>query len=200
MKKLRNWFISGIITIFPIALTFYLIGKVVEVADNMFVPVLKPLTNLSIPGIGFILAVIVIILVGALTSNILGKKVASWVELLFSKIPIIKTIFVPLKQIVSNMSSNTNNAFRQVVLVEFPRDNSYSIGFITSDSVEMPKGDMIPIFVPTTPNPTNGFLIYVKSSEYTPLNIGVDEGIKMVISMGTISPDRVDEIINKVTL
>lgn len=197
MKKIRNWFISGIITIFPIALTFYLIGKVVEVADDIFVPILEPLTHINIPGIGFVVAVIMIILVGGLTSNILGKKLTSWIEHLFSKTPIIKTIFVPLKQIVANMSSSTNNAFRQVVLVEFPRDNCYSIGFITNDSVKMPKGDKVPIFVPTTPNPTNGFLIYVEPSKYTPLSIGVDEGLKMVISMGTISSDNINEIMNK---
>lgn len=197
MKKLRNWFISGVITIIPIGITFYLINKVVEWSDHMFIPVLKPLMNVNIPGVGFIFALLIIFIIGALSSNIVGKKLESLIDQLFSKIPIIKTIFVPLKKIVENMSSKTNNAFQQVVLVEFPRDNCYSVGFITNDSVNMPHGDMVPIFVPTTPNPTNGFLIYLDSSKYIPLKIGIDEGIKMVVSMGSISPDKIDKGIFK---
>ncbi len=193
MKRIRNWFISGIITIFPIGVTFYLIGKVVELTDHIFVPIIQPLTRINIPGIGLFLALILIIGVGALTSNIIGNKLTSYVNNLFSRIPIIKTVFVPLKQIVENMSSKTNNAFRQVVLVEFPRDDCYSIGFLTNDSIEMISSNKVPVFVPTTPNPTNGFLIYVEPSKYVPLNIGVDEGIKMVVSMGTISPSSIHE-------
>lgn len=193
MKRIRNWFISGIITIIPIAITVYLIGKVVELTDHIFVPVLQPLTSINIPGIGFLLAFIFIVFIGALTSNIVGNKLKSLVDKLFSRIPIIKTIFVPLKQIVENLSSKTNNSFRQVVLVEFPRDNCYSIGFLTNDSIEMLSSNRVPVFVPTTPNPTNGFLIYVEPSKYTPLKIGVEEGIKMVVSMGSISPSKIDK-------
>jgi uncharacterized membrane protein len=183
------FFIAGLFTLLPIILTFWILGGVFIGLDSILGDQLTSLFGFRIPGLGLILELGFIIIVGMVTSNVVGKKMTEIVEKNLVRIPVLKTIYLPVRDILSNFTDKKSNNFKKAVLVEYPKANIYSMGFITKESIEVDGIPKTVVFIPTTPNPTSGFLVYLNKGEYKEIDIPVDTALKSIVSLGSISPD-----------
>ena len=199
--RLRAYFFAGVLVTAPIGITAYLAWSVVSWVDESVLPLLpaqyNPETYLpfSLPGIGLVVLLVFMTAVGAVTAGMLGRMVVGYGERVLSRMPIIRSVYSATKQIFETMLAKKSTAFREVVLVEFPRPGMWSIGFITGvtegEVQELADEEVLNVYIPTTPNPTSGFLCFVPRSEVYALSMTVEEGIKLVVSGGlVIPPDR----------
>ena len=200
MATLRKYLIAGLLVWLPLGATYLILRMVVELLDRTILllpPEYRPesLFGFNIPGLGLILALVILFLTGLLAANILGRKLVGLWENLLNRIPLVRTIYNSVKQITSTVLLTDNKAFSKVVLVEFPRKGAWSMGFLTSDvsaSGSVREEDRLAVvFVATTPNPTTGFLIAVKRTEIIELEMSIEEAVKYVMSMGVILPDHI---------
>lgn len=201
LARLRNWFLAGIVVTAPLAITIYLTLYFIEAVDrnvdSMLPPELKPATYLpiQIPGLGLIIALVSLTLIGFLATNFLGRSVIGIGERVVARMPLVRGIYGALKQLFETVLSQSGGSYRQVVLVPFPREGCWAIAFVTTEQTgevgrAIGQDDIIGVYVPTTPNPTGGYLIYVRRSEVVPLKMTVEEGMKVVISTGVVqAPD-----------
>lgn len=185
MKLIRKWFLSGIAILLPVGLTAFVLVWIFNLLDGILKGLISNIFGKEIPGLGLLLLLVIIFVVGLLTSNFIGSKIAGWLEKLVSKIPLIKTVYNPIRKITSGLSSDKNESFKKVVLIEFPKEGTKSIGFITNSDFSIKGEDKISVFIPTTPNPTNGFLVLVDKADVEILDVTVNEGLNMVVSMGS---------------
>jgi uncharacterized membrane protein len=196
--RLRAYFFAGILVTAPIGITIYLAWSVVTWVDESVLPFLPPKYNpetylpFSLPGIGLIVLIIFLTAIGAITAGMIGRMVVGYSERVLSRTPVIRSVYSATKQIFETMLAQKSAAFREVVLVEFPRTGMWSIGFITGvtegEIQELTDEQVLNVYIPTTPNPTSGYLCFVARSEVYPLSMSVEEGIKMVVSGGLVSP------------
>jgi uncharacterized membrane protein len=196
--RLRGYFFAGVLVTAPLAITVYIAWILISFVDervfSLIPPVYNPETYLpfSIPGIGLVLMLIVVTIIGALTAGYVGKLVLRTGERLLSRMPVVRNIYSTAKQIVETVVHNKTSAFREVALVEYPRRGMWTIGFITGrsiDEVAATGGEpLINVFVPTTPNPTSGFLLFLPDRDVHRLAMTVEEAIKLVISGGIVTP------------
>lgn len=188
-----NRFLTGFFVVLPMGLTIWLLYKVVIMGDAFLERILSNYFETTIPGLGFIITIILIFVVGVLVNSLIGKKLRTLIELLFLKLPIIKTIYSPLKDITDNFSKKGSSNFKKVVFINFPNDKlSKSLGFITKENIIINEEEKTAIFIPTTPNPTNGFLIYLNKEDYIELDISIEEALKTIVSIGSISPEKIN--------
>ena len=196
--RLRGYFFAGILVIAPISITVYIAWLFISFIDQKVFSVLPPVYNpetylpFSIPGIGVVLMLVGLTLIGALTAGYLGKVFLRLSERVLNRMPIVRSIYGAAKQIVETVVSNKSSAFREVALVEYPRKGVWTLCFLTGRTIDQ-IGDvagprLVNIFVPTTPNPTSGFLLFVPESDIRRLDMTVEEGIKLVISTGIVTP------------
>ncbi len=198
--RLRNYFLAGVIVVAPISITFFIVWQVVQVVDGNVQRMLpdryNPETYLpfSIPGLGVLLMVGLITLIGMLTAGLVGRTVMRTGESILNQMPVIRSIYGTLKQIFETVFSHSSQSFREVVLVEYPRRGIWAIGFVTGvtrgEIQERVEPQLVNVFLPTTPNPTSGFLLFLPRDEVIGLDMSVEDGIKMVISSGIVAPDR----------
>ena len=195
--KLRKYLITGLLIWVPLGVTILVIKLLVDMLDKtlLLLPhALRPATLLGfdIPGLGIILSTLFVFITGFLLTNLAGKKFVSWGESLLDRIPLVRSIYSALKQVTETILSPDKNSFRQVVLIEYPRKSIWIIGFQTSDSPEefnqLSGEKLLTIFVPTTPNPTSGFIIMVPEKDTKKLDMDVEDALKMVISLGVVTP------------
>jgi len=194
-KIFKNYFVTGIIVIVPLLVTFLVIRALINMIDNLFnmlPPNLQPQTYVPIFGFELITAFLLIILVGLLVSNFLGKKSLSLWEGFLKRIPLVKTIYKGVQQLTSGIVSD-KKMFSKVVLIQYPVRNLYVIGFVTGEDkhfLKNPEGKkMLKIFIPTTPNPTSGFFCIVPEDEVQYLDITSDEAFRLIISAGSSEPE-----------
>lgn len=190
MKHLRKIFLAGLFTILPLAVTFFLIYWLVSKADAILRTPITSILGTYIPGLGFFTLLAVIFLTGLLTNNLLGRWVMRQIEKILNKLPIIKNLYGSISDIQKTFSDNPSKSFSQVALIDYPLKGTKSMGFIANKEVHMNGELYYSVFVPTAPNPTNGFLLFLKEDEIELLDIPVDVAIKMVISMGTFKPEK----------
>jgi uncharacterized membrane protein len=198
--RLRNYFLAGLIVVAPISITLFIVWHVVELVDNTVGQVLPGRYNpesylpFTVPGIGLLLMVGLITLVGMMAAGFVGRSVMRFGESLLSRMPIIRSIYGTLKQIFETVFSQSSQSFREVVLIEYPRRGIWAIGFVTGTTrgevQARVEPQLINVFVPTTPNPTSGFLLFVPREDVLKLDMTVEEGVKMVISGGIVAPER----------
>jgi len=208
LTRLRNYFLTGIIVTAPIALTIYLTWQFIDWVDSQAIPLLPAQYNpenylpFSLPGLGLVISVVILTFVGFLTANIFGRTLLRTGERLVGRMPVVRTIYGALKQILETVLSQSSNSFRQAVLVEYPRRGIWTVAFVTGETegevAECLDDDMINIYVPTTPNPTSGFLLMVPQKDLIFLKMPVEEAAKYIISIGVIAPEIEIEI-NKLT-
>ena len=197
LKWIRNRFFTGVIVALPIAATFLAVSWIVTKIDaNVFriIPArLNPETYIgfAIPGLGLIISVILLFLLGIIASNFIGKSLIKSGESLLNRVPVVSSVYNSLKQIVQTVADQKDRAFRDVCLIEYPKKDVWAIGFVTADLTGEPAralgDDMVCVFVPTTPNPTSGFLLFVKKESIQILDMTPEEGAKMIISGGMVS-------------
>lgn len=185
-KKIERWFLSGIAVVLPVAVTAFVLVWLFNLLDGILNNFIKEIFSINIPGLGLLALIIIIFLIGMFTSNFIGKKITGWFEKIIGKIPLIKTIYNPIRKILSGLSSEKAESFQKVVLVEFPQKGHKSIGFITNSNFSVDERDNISVFIPTTPNPTNGFLIIVDRKDVEVLDMTVNEGLNAVVSIGSV--------------
>lgn len=200
LKWARNRFFTGVIVAIPIVATLLAVSWVVtKIDENVFRIVpnsLNPETYLgfAIPGLGLIISVILLFLLGVLASNFIGKSVLKSGERLLDRVPVVSPVYNSLKQIVETVAAQKDRAFRDVCLIEYPKKDVWAIGFVTADLSGQPAAvlgeDMVCVFVPTTPNPTSGFLLFVKKDSIQILDMTPEEGAKMIISGGMVSSSQ----------
>lgn len=196
--RLRAYFFAGILVTAPIGITLYLTWLIIDFIDGQVTPLIparyNPETYLpfGVPGLGLVVAVVFLTLVGALTAGLVGRWLVRLTDRLMQRMPIVRNIHSALKQILETVLAQQSNAFRQVVLVEYPRRGMWALGFLTGETVgevqHITEDDVLNVFLPTTPNPTSGFLLFVPRSEVFVLDMTVEEGIKMVVSGGIVTP------------
>ena len=193
LARLRNYFITGIVVLVPIGITLYLTKFFISVSSNLIPKEINPNSYLpfSIPGLEIILSVIFITVVGSLSLSFIGKKILQLVNDLFKRIPILRTIYSAIGQMTESLAPNKNKR-KTVVLVEYPRKGSWAVGFATKDNKgEISKKtnkNLVNVFVPTTPNPTSGFLLMFPKEEIVYLDMSFEEASKFIVSAGTSNP------------
>lgn len=189
--------ITGLVILVPVTLTVYILKQIFDFMDGMFSPVvdraLSPyLPGVHIPGLGFVLTVLVVLLLGWLSTNVVGRRVILATEKVITRIPVAKSVYSATKGVLEAVSVETSEAFKRVVLIEYPKANLFVVAFVTRWArwpiVDPRLADMLLVFVPTTPNPTSGFLLLVPRAEAIDLPISVEEGVRMVISGGILLP------------
>ncbi|MCF8467514.1 MAG: DUF502 domain-containing protein, partial [Sneathiella sp.] len=198
--RLRTYFLTGIVVTAPIAITIYLTYVFVSFVDANITPLIpvryNPETYLpfGIPGLGVFIAIFGLILIGFLTANYLGRAFLVFGERIVGRMPVVRSIYNALKQIMETVLAQSGTSFRDVVLLEYPRKGIWAMAFVTSQAKgqvnALHDDDMISIFMPTTPNPTSGFLLFVPKNDLIYLDMTVEEGVKLVISAGMIWPDE----------
>ena len=200
-RRVRNIFITGLLVTLPIAFTIFILNFLFKTLDNWLSPSITKLLILAgapiledfrVPGLGVAATVFIIFLVGVLTKNIFGAKLVQLGEMIVEKIPIVRNIYTGAKQVVTTIAHTDTNAFSRVVLVEFPRKGIHAMGFVTSETKgevqALTDGDVVSVFVPTTPNPTSGFLVFLPQNDIIDLTMSVEDGIKLIISCGIVTP------------
>jgi len=199
-RRIRNVFITGLLITLPIALTWFILQFLLNNFDalspvftNILIQLGAPIPEgYRIPFLGLVVTLLIVLIVGWLTTNFFGNKVFQIGELLIEKIPFVRRIYKGSKQVVSSIAEADTSAFRKVVLIEFPRRGLLAIGFVTGESrgevQELTRENMLNVFVPTMPNPTSGFLIFSPLEELTEVSMTIEEGIKYVVSGGLVTP------------
>ncbi len=188
-KHVQKLFLTGLLVILPVGLTCFIVVWLFNTFDNLLGRFIQNWIGFRIPGLGIILTLALIFLVGLIVSNVVGKKLNHLVEKLFSSIPLVKTIYTPIRDMIRNFSGEGKQALQRVVMVEFPDKQTKSLGFVINDAVQVNNKQMVSVFVPTTPNPTNGFLMFAESAALEDVDMEVDDAIKLIVSMGSIIPD-----------
>lgn len=200
--RLRNYFLTGLIICAPLAITAYITWSFIQWVDGWVKPYLPAVYNpdnylpFSIPGFGLLTALIFITLVGFLTANLIGRTIIAYGEAILNRMPLIRGIYKGLKQIFQTVLAEQSNSFNRAGLIEYPRKGIWSIVFLATET----KGevdvrlldagqDTISVFLPTTPNPTSGFLLFVPREDVIVLDMTVEEAAKMVISAGLVAPE-----------
>lgn len=204
LASIRNSFFTGVVVALPIGLTIWLITWVVRLVDRAVKPIIPPTLNpdnylpFDVPGLGILVSVVALWFLGTLATNFFGKRLLLIGEKILARVPLVSNIYNASKQIVVTMAHQKERAFKDVCLIEYPRKGLFAIGFITSSLKGAPKeklgGDKICVFVPTTPNPTSGFLLFVERKDITILDMTPEEGIKMIISGGMVTSN--DDLMN----
>lgn len=197
---LKRYFIKGILIWIPIILTFWLIKYIFYTTDKLlnYIPnYLQPenLIGIKIPGLGIIITIILLILTGVFTANVIGNSILKLLDKVLGNIPFIKTVYLGIKNIAESLLSDSKQSFKKPILIQFPNSNSWTIAFISGnipkeilEKIQIDKTEeIIPVYVPTTPNPTSGYYIMVKKSQTREININTEEAFKFIISLGMIN-------------
>ncbi|WP_240002286.1 DUF502 domain-containing protein [Oleisolibacter albus] len=196
--RLRAYLFAGILVTAPVTITLYLVWVVVGGIDALVTAILPTAYNpetylpFTIPGVGVLLVLVALILIGMFAAGFLGRLVVRLGEAILGRMPIVRGIYAATKQIFETVLANQSDAFREVVLVEYPRKGMWSIAFITGTTQgevqSLTEDEVVNVFVPTTPNPTSGYLLFVPRQDLVKLSMSVEDGLKMVVSGGIVTP------------
>lgn len=186
----RRYFLAGILALAPVTITAWLLLKIFRTVDGWLRPLFTKAIGFEIPGVGFVSTILLVLGVGVLASNVLGRQFLGVMERMFQRVPLASRIYVAVKQIGDSVIGSQKNLFQRVVLFEWPRRGVWSMGFVTAAHT----GPFFPgkahshVFLPTTPNPTSGYLLFVPDDDLIDLDISVEDGLKLVISGGAVLP------------
>ena len=186
---LRRYFVTGLATLFPVAVTIYLVVRIFLFVDGFF----GNLLSVQIPGLGLIVTVVIIVVVGFLSIHVVGRLIFPAVEAWFGRLPIIRKIYPAVKQLTQFLFNENSRqaAFRQVVLVQYPRPGAYSLAFVTNETRTSATGTsqiLLTLLIPNPPSPFTGPIIFVPKEEVIPLEISVEDAVKLVVSGGIVAP------------
>ncbi|MBQ9619033.1 MAG: DUF502 domain-containing protein [Neisseriaceae bacterium] len=197
--SIKKHLMTGVLVWLPIIAGIWTINYIVTKSNILlnFLPVAwqpKSLFGFHIPGIGLILALLILLLTGVLASNLIGRTVIQMWDKFFAHIPVVKTVYTGVKKVSESLLSDSRQSFKTPLLVQFPHENVWTIAFLSGSLPDaildaLSDDEYIPVYVPTTPNPTGGYYIMVKKGDTKPLNLSVDDALKYVISLGMVMPD-----------
>ena len=189
--SLRTYFFTGVVVLIPIGITLYLTKFIIQISSKIIPEEINPNNYLpfSIPGLEILISIIVITLVGGLSFSFIGKKLLQLINDLFKRIPILRTIYSAITQMTETFT-NKDDSKRSVVLVEYPRKGTWTLGFVTSESTNENDEEFYHLFVPTTPNPTSGFFLIIPKEDTTLADLNVEEGFRMIVSSGMVGSHK----------
>jgi len=203
---MRKYFITGLLILVPLAITLWVLNLIIGTMDQslLLLPELwrpEHLIGFHIPGLGTILTLLIIFVTGLLAQNFIGNYVVRVWEALLKRIPVVNSIYSSVKQVSDTLFSSSGNAFRKALLVQYPRQGSWTIAFLTGtpggDVKNHLQGDFVSVYVPTTPNPTSGFFLMMAREDVIELDMNVDEALKYIVSMGVVAPGQAAAIPDK---
>ncbi|MGK0271979.1 MAG: putative membrane protein [Cocleimonas sp.] len=205
--KLRKYIITGLLIWVPLGITIFVIRLLVTLMDRTIV-LLPPgwrteaLFGFNIPGLGIVISAMVIFITGFFLTNFAGKRLIQAWENILDRIPLVRSIYSSVKQVTSTILSSDNNTFNEVLLIEYPRKGIWTLCFKTSDSPqsfnEATGKELITVFVPTTPNPTSGFILFIPENEVKKMDLDVEDALKLVMSLGVVTPENSPKTSHKI--
>lgn len=204
LARLRNYFLTGILIITPLGVTLAIAWWVVKFIDDVVIPLIPEAYNPArllgeligiegnVPGLGILVLVAVVTVIGALAAGLLGRWFIRLSEALLNQMPVIRSLYSAIKQLLETVLRNQSDTFKQAVLLQYPRPGLWAIAFVTAkvdgELGRRLEAEHVSVFLPTTPNPTSGFLLFVPTSDVVELDMTVEEAVKMVISAGIVTP------------
>ena len=192
-RKLRAYFLAGILVTVPLGLTVWILIWIFNGIDGFLQPIIERIFGHHIPGVGFGITVLLIFIVGVIASNVLGRRLLRYGESWLNRLPLARYLYNGIRQIIQAFAAPDKTGFMQVVLVEFPRKGTRTLGFITNETSDESGKKLLNIFIPTSPNPTSGFLQIIEEDQVIRTNLTVDEALRMVVSGGRVSPREVSD-------
>lgn len=190
---IRRWLIAGLLVWLPLGATLLVIRFVVSILDTSLL-LIPAAYRPNIPGLGVLLSVLLVLGTGAIFGNYLGGKLLAWGEAMLSRIPLVRSVYGGFKKLTETLFSDSSKSFRQPLLIEYPRKGVWSIAFVTGSPLgeiqDKTAEHVLTCFVPTTPNPTSGFIVMVPEKDTVPLVMSVEEAMRMIISLGVVTPDE----------
>lgn len=192
-KKIRGQFLAGVLVVVPVGASILILVWIFTSIDNILQPLIKAIFGNPIPGVGFAATIILIYIIGIIAKNVIGKRVIQYGESLLSKVPVFRQLSNGIRQILEAFASPNKTGFMQVVLVEFPREGMRAMAFVTNELKDTTGEKLLSVLIPTSPNPTSGFLQIVKEKDIIRTNVSVDEALKMIVSAGRMTPDEVQD-------
>ena len=199
---MRKYFITGLLILGPLGITVWVLNLIISTMDQSLLLLperWRPLAlfGFHIPFLGTIFTLLIVFFTGLATRNFVGKQVVRWWEMLLQRIPVVNAIYSSVKQVSDTLFSSSGHAFRKALLVQYPRQGSWTIAFLTGvpggDVRNHLQGDYISVYVPTTPNPTSGFFLMMPRADVIELDMNVDEALKYIVSMGVVSPEHFEK-------
>lgn len=196
-QLIKRYFITGLLIWVPLVITGWVLSLIISTLDQslrLLPESIHPqnLVGFAIPGVGALLTLAMILLTGLLAANFIGQKLVGWWDKLLSRIPVVNSVYKSVKQVSDTLFAPNGNAFRKALLVQYPRQGSWTIAFLTGqpggDLINHLDGDFVSVYVPTTPNPTSGFFLMMPARDVVELEMTVDEALKYIISMGVVAP------------
>jgi len=199
---LRASFLTGLVIVAPAVLTIWLIQSVVEFVDGKVLPLIPSqiwpgwLTGISIPGLGLIIFLVFTLVVGWFAKGLIGRSLIAWGEHIVARMPVVRSVYNGLKQIAETVFAQSSTTFNRACLIQYPRPGLWAIAFISTDTRGEIAGHLnsgkkhLSVFLPTTPNPTSGFLLFVPEADVIPLDMSIEEAAKLVISAGLVVPEK----------
>ncbi len=191
---LRNYFLTGMLILIPLAVTVFIFVQLFLFADSILGDALSRALGYQIPGAGLFVTLLIFIMAGAIAQNVLGRRLLKWIEFSLESVPIVRSVYLGAKEVSGVFFQNKKGEFKRVVLVEYPKEDSWVVAFVTGDfptetyTPAFKGNDMICVFVPTTPNPTSGFLLILEKAKVRDTLLGVEEAMKLIISGGLVRP------------
>ena len=194
LKHLRAKIFAGILVILPLGITFLVLKFVFNSLDSILGPLIPDITvslfrrAFPLPYVGLISFLLLLYLIGLITTNVLGRKLIGWGDRLFTAIPVVKNIYTSSKQLTDAFSATRKGSFRQAVFVEFPQEGNYVLGFVTNELMDLERQTKVTVFVPTAFVPPQGFLLFLPKEKTLPAQLTVEEAIKAIMSVGIVTP------------
>ena len=197
MSALRKWLFTGLLVLVPGVITVWVLNWIISTLDQtlyLLPQAWQPdhLLGMHIPGFGVLLTLAVLLVIGAIASNFVGRKLVQWGDAVITRIPVVRSIYSSVKQVSDTVFSDSGNAFRTAVLVQWPREGVWTVAFITGNPAgevaSYLRDEFVSVFVPTTPNPTGGYFVLMRKSDCVELEISVDAALKYIVSMGVVAP------------
>ena len=193
LKSFKYYIFTGLLSILPVAATYWILLKLFQFFSTPGAAIVEFIFKDKVPKYvpelaGFILTILFISFAGMVVSNVLGKRIYAWFETVLSRIPVVSVVYRTIKQITSSLSGPNRQAFKKVVYIEYPRKGIWTLTMVTGESIDKMGEKYYHIFVPTTPNPTSGFMLYIPQNDTLETEMSVEEGLKIIISGGMLAP------------
>ncbi len=196
IRYIRNRFLAGLIILIPLAVTGWVIWKIFSSVDSILRPIQQRYPVIDVPGVGFVVVLLLILFTGVFAGNFIGRRIIGRFERLVSRLPLVRRIYRGVKELSELLIADRRMVFRRAVLIRYPHRDAWALAFVTDETHVFDTGDgrrLISVFVPTTPNPTSGFLLFVPAEDVRDVPVDVEEALKTVISGGVYVPERLRE-------
>lgn len=196
----RKYLLTGILVLVPLMVTLYIMFAVFQLTDGLLGVAVSKAIGYRIPGVGLILTVIICVAVGMIAQNYFGRRIISGIEVSMDKIPVVRSLYNGIKQVADVVIQKNRGEFKRVVMLEYPKENCWVLGFVTADFIVPLKDssleglDLVTVFVPTTPNPTSGFLLIIERSRIIDTHMDIEDAMKIVISGGLVQPGKTPDM------